>query len=321
MITINFLVQFCNDNQNLIIGGGLPLVFFLIQLWLWIRDHRSCDITLIENRNYIIDPSLSNRVEGLSVSYKDKPIENWLLYYQVTITNSGTKDISRNEVVSPLTLAMPDNVKLISCKVFDQSKDLDSVVSVNDNAIVVKWDLFKVGEYLRLDIVADYDSTSLGEYKHDKQSLLSKITYNKSRILDLRVQKSNIRNYEIFLRALKSMVFMCLIPIMLSVIINRHETVKEFIVATKTGDICGQLDFSTDSVIVEGKGMVGYPVVINGIQEKEKDVGDRLMKWYVFVLLYIWGFVLVEQYRMRRKREKYGLVSTETWNQFEIEDC
>lgn len=134
MMTMNFLVQFCKDNQNLIIGGGLPLVIFLIQLWLWIRDHRSCDITLIENRNYIIDPSLSNRVEGLSVSYKDKPIENWLLYYQVTITNSGTKDISRNEVVSPLTLAMPDNVKLISCKVFDQSKDLDSVV----NFFVVK---------------------------------------------------------------------------------------------------------------------------------------------------------------------------------------
>lgn len=319
-MTLDLLIQFCKDNQNMIIGVGLPLIIFLIQLWLWIRDHRSCDITLIENRNFIIDPSLSNRVEGLSISYKDRPIENWLLYYQVTITNSGTKDISRNEVVAPLTLAMPDNVKLISCKVFDQSKDLESFVSLKDNAIIVKWDLFKIGEYIRLDIVADYDS-SLGEYKYDRQSLLSKITYNKSRILDLKIQKTNIRNYEIFLRALKSMVFMCLIPIMLSAIINRHETVKEFIVATKTGDMCGQLEFSTDSVIVEGKGTVGYPVVINGIQEKEKDVGDRLKKWYVFVLLYVWGFVLVEQYRMRRKREKYGLVSGKTWNQFEIEDC
>lgn len=320
MITLDLLIQFFNNNQKMIIGVGLPLIFFLIQLWLWIRDHRSCDITLIENRNFIIDPSLSNRIEGLSILYKDRPIENWLLYYQVTITNSGTKDISRNEVVAPLTLAMPDNVKLISCKSFDQSKDLESVISLKDNAIIVKWDLFKVGEYIRLDIVADYDS-SLGDYKYDKQSLLSKITYNKSRILDLKVQKTNIRNYEIFLRALKSMVFMCLIPIMLFAIINRHETVKEFMVATKTGIMCGQLEFSTDSVIVEGKGTVGYPVVINGIKEKEKDVGNRLKKWYVFALLYVWGFILIEQYRMRRKREKYGLVSGKAWNQFEIEDC
>lgn len=320
MMILDLLIQFFNDNQKLIIGVGLPLIFFLIQLWLWIRDHRSCDITLIENRNFIIDPSLSNRVEGLSILYKDRPIENWLLYYQITITNSGTKDISRNEVVTPLTLAMPDNVKLISCKAFDLSKDLESVISMKDNAIIIQWDLFKVGEYIRLDIVADYDS-SLGDYKYYKQSLLSKITYNKSRILDLKVQKTNIRNYEIFLRALKSMVFMCLIPIMLSAIINRHETIKEFMVATKTGDMCGQLEFSTDSVIVKGKGTVGYPVVINGIQEKEKDVGGRLKKWYVFALLYVWGFILIEQYRMRRKREKYGLISGKVWNQFEIEDC
>lgn len=132
MLTIDFMIQFCKDNQILIIGLGLPLVIFFFQLWLWLRDHKTCDITLIENRNFIIDPSLANRVDGLSISYKDRPIENWLLYYQLTITNSGTKDISRNEVVAPLTLAMPDNVKLISCKVFDQSKDLESFISLKD---------------------------------------------------------------------------------------------------------------------------------------------------------------------------------------------
>ena len=277
MLTIDFMIQICKDNQNLIIGLGLPLVIFFIQLWLWLRDHKTCDITLIENRNYIIDPSLANRIEGLSISYKDKPIENWLLYYQVTITNSGTKDISMNEVIAPLTLAMPDNVKLISCNVFDQAKNLTSDVSVKDNAIIVKWDLFKVGEYVRLDIVADYDS-SLGEYKHGKHSLLSKITYNKSRILDLNVQKTNIRNYEIFLRSLKTMVFIFLIPMFILIIYNHLFNPSE----------------SIDSYIPSG---------------------------FFFFLMYTWGFILVEQYRMRRKREKYGLVSDKPWNQFDIEDC
>ena len=119
MLTFGCLVHLFMDNQNLIIGVGLPIVIFFIQLWLWMKDHKVCDITLIENRNFIIDPSLSNWVDGLFISYKDKPIKNCLLYYQVTVTNSGTKDISKGEVVSPLTLKMPDNVKLVSCKVFD----------------------------------------------------------------------------------------------------------------------------------------------------------------------------------------------------------
>lgn len=261
----------------MIIGVGLPIVIFFVQLWLWLRDHKTCDITLIENRNYIIDPSISSRVEGLSISYKDKPIENWLLYYQVTITNSGTKDISMNEVITPLTLAMPDNVKLISCNMVDQAKDLTTEAFLKDNAIIIKWDLFKVGEYIRLDIVADYDS-SLGEYRHDKHSLLSKITYNKSRILDLKVQKTNIRNYEIFLRGLKSMVFICLIPLFITIIYNR-------------------------------------------IMIPNEPIDSYIPKGYLLILMNTWLFALVEQYRMRRKREKYGLVSGKTWNQFDIEDC
>ena len=166
---------------------------------------------------------------------------------------------------------------MISCKVFDQSKDFESVISVKDNAIIVKWDLFKVGEYIRLDIVADYDS-SLGEYKHDKLSLLSKITYNKSRILDLKVQKTNIRNYENFLRGLKTMVFLLLIPLFISIIYNR----------------------------------ILYP---------DKSINSFIPKSYIIFLFYTWGFILIEQYRMRRKREKLGLVSDKPWNQFEIEDC
>ena len=219
-----------------------------------------------------------------------------------------------------MTLSMPDNLKLLSCDVYEQSKDLASTITWDDREIIIKWDLFRVKEYIRLDLVADYDS-SLGEYRHDKHSLLSKITFNKSRIQDLKVQKTNIRNYELFLRNLKTCVFVCLTVLFMSALLSRHETVKEFQVIVNNETRVGQLEFFNEGILIGESERANYPIVIDGIQEIEVNVGDLIPKSYSLFLIYIWGFVLLEQMRMRRKRVRYGLVSGKPWNQFDIEDC
>ena len=140
-----------------------------------------------------------------------------------------------------------------------------------------------------------------------------------------KVKKTNIRQYEIFLRGLKTMVFICLIPLLILTIYNKvfkpHETINEVTIATKNGPVEGLITFFRDSAIGEGSGMVGYPVVVTGAHEKEIEVKENFPRNYMFVFVCIWGFILLEQYRMRRKRERYGLVSDKPWNQFEIEDC
>ena len=67
--------------------------------------------------------------------------------------------------------------------------------------------------------------------------------------------------------------------------------------------------------------MFEYPFVIDSVQEIKKDKKEDIPKAYMLPLLYVWGFVLLEQFRMRRKRERYGLVSEKSWNQFDIEEC
>lgn len=313
------LLGFVKVYQNLIIGLGLPLVIFLIQLWLRQKDNKTCAITFIENRNYVLDPSLSNRVDGLSILYKENPIKGHLLYYQLTITNSGAKDISNSEVSTPLTISLPDNICIKSCEVYDKSEYLDLKIHVKTNEIVIEWNLFKKEEYIRLDIVADYSPSE--EYMYDKQSLLSKITYNKSRIQDLKVQKANIHQYEYFLRNLKTMVFFLLSVVFLSMILNQTETVKEFSYISDNEERHSQLVFETDSVLVAGKDNLEYPILISGVQEIEVKRTNSQLKLFAFVLFNIWGFVLLEQWRMRRKRIRYGLISDKPWNQFDLEDC
>ena len=62
-------------------------------------------------------------------------------------------------------------------------------------------------------------------------------------------------------------------------------------------------------------------IIYNRILNPNEPIESYIPKGYMFILMNTWLFVLIEQYRMRRKREKFGLVSGKTWNQFDIEDC
>ena len=318
-MVLSYLLDFIIHNQNYLIGIGLPLLIFAIQLWLWKKDHKTCSITLIENRNVILDPSISNRVDGLSIVYKDKPINGMFLYYQITITNSGANDITNAEVHNPLTITLPSNIQIRSCKVFDKSEFMDISTRVDKNEIIIEWDLFKRDEYIRLDIIGDYSPSK--EYSYERQSLLSRITYNKSRIPDLQVQKTNIRRYEIFLRNLKTTVFFCLIGMFLYSFINQRVIVKEYSYSSNDKVLSGQLTFGKDSVYVNNNHAIEYPIEVFGVKEKEIKSHNTIPKGNILILMNVWGFVLLEQLRMRRKRKRYGLVSDKPWNQFDIEDC
>lgn len=62
-------------------------------------------------------------------------------------------------------------------------------------------------------------------------------------------------------------------------------------------------------------------IIYNRILTPHEPIDSYIPKGYFLILMNTWLFILIEQYRMRRKREKYGLVSDKPWNQFDIEDC
>lgn len=82
-----------------------------------------------------------------------------------------------------------------------------------------------------------------------------------------------------------------------------------------------------DSVIKNLKPGMWYPIpmlitiIYNRIFNPSESMYTHIHKGLFLFLLFTWGFILIEQYRMRRKREKYGLISDKPWNQFDIEDC
>ncbi len=326
------ILGFVDNVQNLALGLVLPIVIMVIQLILRWRDKQVSHITIVENKCSMVFPSLMENIDGLTVEYDKKPIEGNLIFFQITIFNSGVSDIPDTSIYEPLCLKLPSGFKWKSYKIFDNSENLKFEITLNEKDLSLIWDLLKIQEYIRIDTVIEYSPNSEEECEAQisPDNLLSNISFNKTRVLDLKVSKSNIRNYDILLRNLKTCVFFVLTMLFLYEILLMNERIIVF--DAEIPNIQSPVSFSikgknnvimTDSLGNEFIYEQHETFLINNVSTKKnvekKSQKSRLIP--IFVLVNVWGFILFEQFRMRKKRERLGLVSSKSWNQFEIEDC
>lgn len=313
--------------ETLLIGITLPILSFIIQLVLRNRDKQTAQITFIENKSLSLLPLLNNKIDGLEIKYYDKPITGNLAFYQLTIYNSGVSDISKSQIHAPLCIQIPKGFQWKSYKLFDKSEEFDPIITISYDKLIIDWELFKKGEFIRINTIIEHSQgtkDNIGEI----DNLLSNISFNKSRIVNLNVQKANIRKYDIFLRNLKTAVFFMLSYMFIMSIINNNESHVVF-----------KLDSEYFKNPVEFKEKKGEKIVIidsNNTEFEYLSETEQIIKnvyilekkrdepWginAIFILVNVWGLILFEQLRIRKKRERIRLVSKKPWNQFEIEDC
>ena len=314
--------------ETILISISLPIILFGIQLYLWYRDKKTTQITFVENKCVGLSPFFINEIEGLETKYKDKPISGNLLFYQLTICNSGVSDIPQSQIYSPLCIETPKDFQWKSFKIVDKSEEFNANIEVLDDKLFINWELFKKGEFLRIDTIIEHSNEAKENLK-DTDNLLPNISFNKSRIVNLKVQKTNIRKYDIFLRNLKTTMFLTLlIPTFIISMLNNTEARIVFELDSK--EFCNPVEFrKTDEskiVLVDNNNIEFeyIPKTENTVKDVYVLKKKREKPWgldILWIITNIWGFILFEQLRMRKKRERMRLVSKKPWNQFEIEDC
>ena len=314
--------------ETILISISLPIILFGIQLYLWYRDKKTTQITFVENKCVGLSPFFINEIEGLEIKYKDKPISGNLLFYQLTICNSGVSDISQSQIYSPLCIETPKDFQWKSFKIVDKSEEFNAIIEVLDDKLFINWELFKKGEFLRIDTIIEHSNEAKDSLK-DTDNLLPNISFNKSRIVNLKVQKTNIRKYDIFLRNLKTIMFLTLlIPTVITSMLNNTEARIVFELDSK--ELSNPVEFrKTDEskiVLVDNNNIEFeyIPKTENTVKDVYVLKKKREKPWgldILWIITNIWGFILFEQLRMRKKRERMRLVSKKPWNQFEIEDC
>lgn len=318
------------DSSDLIIGILLPIIIMIIQLILRWRDKQISHITLIENKNIVLFPSLINKIDGLNIKYNKKNITGNLLFYQLTIFNSGVSDIPKSKIYAPLSLKLPELYKWSSYKIFDKSEGLDIEISSIDTELILAWDLLRVGEFVRIDTVIECSPECQLDNKISINNLLSNITFNKSRIVNLQISKKNIRNYEIALRNMKTYMFILLGFLLIYTMFPKYENhimydvnmknIKSPIEFISKNDSIFLIDNLNNKVLYEQNNELKI-TNIHIQKEKVNDIHKTEIRIPLLFLLNLWAFILCEQYRMRKRRERLRLITKTYWNQFEIEDC
>ncbi len=313
--------------ETILIGISLPILLFVIQLVLSYRDKRTTQITFIENKCASLSSFFINEIDGLEIKYQEKPITGNLLFYQLTICNSGVSDIPKSQIYAPLCIQTSKNFRWKSYKLFDKSEEFNPKLTLSDDKLLIDWELFKKGEFIRVDTVIEH-SNEKKENPDETVNLLSNISFNKSRIVNLKVQKANIRRYDIFLRNLKTAVFFALTTLFIANILNMNESHIVFELDSKS--FKNPVEFiekeGAKIVLVDSTNteFEYLPNTEQKIQNVYVLVKKRDKPWgfnAIWILVNIWGCILFEQLRMRKKREKLRLISDKPWNQFEVEDC
>lgn len=313
--------------ETTLIGISLPILIFIIQLALWFRDKKTTQITFIENKCVGLSPFFINKIDGLEIKYYDKPITGNLLFYQLTICNSGVSDISKSQIYAPLCIQTPKSYRWKSFKLVDKSEEFNADLTISDDKLIINWELFKKGEFIRINTIIEH-SNETKENLDEIVNLLPNISFNKSRIENLKVQKANIRSYDIFLRNLKTAVFFALIPIFITSMLNESEShivfeleSERFKNPVEFREKEGAKIILVDRTNTEFEYLSKTEQIIQNVYVLEKKRDKPLGIDAIWILVNIWGLILFEQLRMRKKRERMRLVSDKPWNQFEIEDC
>ncbi|MEX1014336.1 MAG: hypothetical protein WDZ80_04215 [Candidatus Paceibacterota bacterium] len=299
------------------------------------KEKRTTALGFIENKCVTLFSPLIDSVDGLKITYNRKSVNNNLILYQATIYNSGVSDIADTLIYKPLTLKLPDEFVWKSFKIFDKSEGVNLRHSIDGSDLMIEWELFKKEEFFRFDAVIEILNNDSGEQKNVSEkvtnTLAKRISFNDSRISNLQIVRKNIKSYESFLRWGKTLIYYSIVILTLKAMVfdkkdtivfdvNIDSTSKQVEFAFNSNNEVLLLDSSGNRILVD---TLSNDLVISNvkvIQKEDLKFKEKTHPRIMIVLCIIVIILLLEQKRIRNKREKMNLVSPGDWNPYKEEE-
>ena len=100
--------------------------------------------------------SIGKNLPDLAVTYKNQQIKRNLVLINGALLNTGKIDVSPSMTEGPITLSLPEDFKWLTAKVVSTSEKVSADIDLrDDNNIILVPGLFRCGEYIRVQALAE----------------------------------------------------------------------------------------------------------------------------------------------------------------------
>jgi len=155
---------------------GVLGVIATVTLGVWAliiaRSRYPGQITFVQEQTIELFDEIVKNLEDLSISYKGNEIGENLVLLNGAFVNSGKIDVSPEMTEKPLAMSLPEGFRWLTAKVISSSPDVKAEIEVQtENIITLKSGLFRCGEYIRFQALAEVLMPPVDDSKSYRRSL------------------------------------------------------------------------------------------------------------------------------------------------------
>ena len=256
-----------NGSVLAIISITITIILGLWSIYLMVKRKYPGEITFVRESCLGFFDSIVKNMPELAVQYKGLPIGEGLVLLKGALLNTGSKDISEEMIEEKVSISLPEKFRWLTAKVVSASPNVQAEVAILDRSIVLESGLFRCGEYVRFEALAEVPTEDPQGKKREesiKKKLIERLTIN-HRIADTqKIKEKNLSNMPNIGRELKRYFLLLLCMIFMIVFI---------IVLYFTNSRFGELHFLIPSgdrqaIEVNIKANADGTLKVKGIQDK-----------------------------------------------------
>src|SRR5579871_4349759 len=143
-------------------------------------------ITFIQEACIGLFDSIVRNFPEITISYQNSPVGQSLVLLKGAFLNTGTKDITKEMVVLPLKIVLPQGYKWLTARVVAASpRAQPTIAAIEKSELAFDLSLFRCREYLRFEALAEVPASDESTKRDPEKSLRQALSFE-HRIADTR---------------------------------------------------------------------------------------------------------------------------------------
>ncbi len=139
-----------------IVGVVGTFSFGLLSIYLFVKSRRRGQMVLAVEETIGLVDKIARNLPELSISHKNIPVSEGIVFLKATLINYGNKDITKAMMYETPCVVLPEGFRWLEWNVDRRFSDIEATISVvSETKLVPEFSLLKVNERIRFEALAE----------------------------------------------------------------------------------------------------------------------------------------------------------------------